>query len=57
MIKRLLEDAHIGVAVGVYTRVRLRLQRQAIGALGRAFSPTDNDPDDPDIPPAAAVFR
>ncbi|MER7467079.1 tyrosine-type recombinase/integrase [Streptomyces sp. NPDC097981] len=54
VIKELLGHAHIGVTAGVYAHVRLRLQRQAIDALGNAFSPTDNDPDDP---PAAAVVR
>ncbi|MFG3480310.1 tyrosine-type recombinase/integrase [Streptomyces sp. NPDC047980] len=54
VIKELLGHAHIGVTAGVYAHVRLRLQRQAIDALGNALSPTDNDPDDP---PAAAVVR
>ncbi|MFJ3586003.1 tyrosine-type recombinase/integrase [Streptomyces sp. NPDC090127] len=54
VIKELLGHAHIGVTAGVYAHVRLRLQRQAIDALGNALSPTDNDPDDP---PDAAVVR
>ncbi|MFK4689611.1 UNVERIFIED_CONTAM: integrase [Streptomyces graminofaciens] len=54
MIKELLGHAHIGVTAGVYAHVRLRLQRQAIDALGHALGPTDDDPDDP---PAAAVVR
>ncbi|MFI5671398.1 tyrosine-type recombinase/integrase [Streptomyces sp. NPDC051704] len=54
VIKELLGHAHIGVTAGVYAHVRLRLQRQAIDALGKALGPTDDDPDDP---PAAAVVR
>jgi integrase len=54
VIKELLGHAHIGVTAGVYAHVRLRLQRQAIDALGHALGPTDDDPDDP---PAAAVVR
>ncbi|MFF4583483.1 hypothetical protein ACFY15_34695, partial [Streptomyces sp. NPDC001373] len=54
VIKELLGHAHIGVTAGVYAHVRLRLQRQAIDALGNAFTPTDNDSDDP---PAAAVVH
>ncbi|MDG5803258.1 site-specific integrase [Streptomyces ossamyceticus] len=54
VIKELLGHAHIGVTAGVYAHVRLRLQRQAIDALGHALGSQDNDPDDP---PAAAVVR
>ncbi|MGA5700120.1 tyrosine-type recombinase/integrase [Peterkaempfera bronchialis] len=54
VIKELLGHAHIGVTAGVYTHVRLRLQRQAIDTLGNALGPTD---DDPDAPPAATVIR
>ncbi|WP_444970950.1 tyrosine-type recombinase/integrase [Streptomyces sp. SAI-25] len=54
VIKELLGHAHIGVTAGVYAHVRLRLQRQAIDALGDALSAQDDDPDDP---PATAVVR
>lgn len=54
VIKELLGHAHIGVTAGVYAHVRLRLQRQAIDALGNALSPTDGNRDDP---PTAAVVR
>ncbi|MFE9889080.1 integrase [Streptomyces scopuliridis] len=50
MIRELLGHTYIGVTAGVYAHVRLRLQRQAIDALGAQ----DDDPDDP---PAAAVVR
>jgi integrase len=52
VIKELLGHAHIGVTAGVYAHVRLRLQRQAIDALGNVLGPTDGDQDDP---PAAVV--
>ncbi|MFE9454567.1 tyrosine-type recombinase/integrase [Streptomyces sp. NPDC006739] len=52
VIKELLGHAHIGVTAGVYAHVRLRLQRDAIDALGHALGGQDDDPDDP---PAAAV--
>ncbi|WP_405812655.1 MULTISPECIES: tyrosine-type recombinase/integrase [unclassified Streptomyces] len=54
VIKELLGHAHIGVTAGVYAHVRLRLQRQAIDALGDARGPTADEPEDP---PAAAVVR
>ncbi|MGW9451441.1 tyrosine-type recombinase/integrase [Streptomyces sp. NPDC055632] len=54
VIKELLGHAHIGVTAGVYAHVRLSLQRQAIGTLGDALSPTGNDPD---APPTAAAIR
>ncbi|MFJ3585994.1 tyrosine-type recombinase/integrase [Streptomyces sp. NPDC090127] len=54
VIKELLGHAHIGVTAGVYAHVRLRLQRQAINALGHALGDQD---DEPDGPPAAAVVR
>lgn len=54
VIKELLGHAHIGVTAGVYAHVRLRLQRQAIDALGHALGGQADDPDDP---PAAAVVR
>ncbi|MBT2452130.1 tyrosine-type recombinase/integrase [Streptomyces sp. ISL-43] len=53
VIKELLGHAHIGVTAGVYANVRLRLQRQAIDALGDVLGLTD----DPNDPPAAAVVR
>ncbi|MBT3165292.1 site-specific integrase [Streptomyces sp. Vc74B-19] len=54
VIKELLGHAHIGVTAGVYAHVRLRLQRQAIDALGNALGGQDDDAEDP---PAAAVVR
>ena len=54
VIKELLGHAYIGVTAGVYAHVRLRLQRQAIDALGDALGPTDDALDDP---PAMAVVR
>ncbi|MEV6738704.1 integrase [Streptomyces sp. NPDC051104] len=49
-----LGHAHIGVTAGVYAHVRLRLQRDAIDALGHTLGGHDDDPDDP---PATAVIR
>ncbi len=37
VIKELLGHAHIGVTATMYAHVRLRLQRQAIDALGDAL--------------------
>ncbi|MBT2413551.1 tyrosine-type recombinase/integrase [Streptomyces sp. ISL-12] len=37
VIKELLGHANIGVTAGVYTHVRLRLQREAMTALGNAL--------------------
>ncbi|MEU3449354.1 tyrosine-type recombinase/integrase [Streptomyces thermolilacinus] len=54
IIKELLGHAHIGVTAGVYAHVRLRLQRDAVDALGNALGGQDDAPDDP---PAAAVVR
>ncbi|MFK0258983.1 tyrosine-type recombinase/integrase [Streptomyces sp. NPDC090445] len=54
VIKELLGHAHIGVTAGVYAHVRLRLQRDAIDALGHALGGQD---DDPDGPPTAAAVR
>lgn len=54
MIKELLGHAHIGVTAGVYAHVRLRLQHQAINALGDALGPTG---DGPEGPPATAAVR
>ncbi|MFD8723884.1 tyrosine-type recombinase/integrase [Streptomyces sp. NPDC059629] len=53
VIKELLGHAHIGVTAGVYAHVRLRLQRDAIDALGHALGGQDDAPDDP--PTAVAV--
>ncbi|MFT9788389.1 tyrosine-type recombinase/integrase, partial [Streptomyces rhizosphaericola] len=47
VIKELLGHAHIGVTAGVYAHVRLRLQRQAMDALGHALGGQADDPDDP----------
>ncbi|GGT22511.1 MULTISPECIES: hypothetical protein [Streptomyces] len=61
MIKELLGHAHIGVTATVYAHVRLRLQRQAIDALGTALDGLRNteavnaDGDEP--PPCAASVR
>ncbi|MFD5622406.1 tyrosine-type recombinase/integrase [Streptomyces yangpuensis] len=38
VIKELLGHAHIGVTAAVYAHVRLRLQREAMTALGNAFN-------------------
>jgi hypothetical protein len=55
----LLGHAHIAVTAEVYAHLRLRLQRQAIEALGHALNDGDdiealghalNDGDDPDVP-------
>ncbi|MFE7134017.1 tyrosine-type recombinase/integrase [Streptomyces sp. NPDC057638] len=54
VIKELLGHAHIGVTVGVYAHLRLRLQRDAIDALGHALGGQDGDPDDQ---PVTAVVR
>lgn len=43
VIKELLGHAHIGVTATVYAHVRLRLQRQAIDALGTALDVPAND--------------
>ncbi|MFF4181274.1 tyrosine-type recombinase/integrase [Streptomyces sp. NPDC001750] len=43
VIKELLGHAHIGVTAGVYAHVRLRLQRDAIDALGHALGDQDDD--------------
>jgi integrase len=37
VIKELLGHAHIGVTATVYAHVRLRLQRQALDALGNTL--------------------
>ncbi|BBC32836.1 hypothetical protein SGFS_041300 [Streptomyces graminofaciens] len=54
IIKELLGHAHIGVTAGVYTHVRLRLQRQAIDSLNNALNGIEEPPDDP---PAAALVH
>ncbi|MFE2844323.1 hypothetical protein ACFXKS_12295 [Streptomyces scopuliridis] len=43
MIRELLRHTYIGVTAGVYAHVRLRLQRQAIDALGTALDVPAND--------------
>lgn len=47
VIKELLGHAHIGVTAGIYTHVRLRLQRKAIDALNGALGPVNDNPDGP----------
>lgn len=54
VIKELLGHAHIGVTAGVYAHVRLRLQHQAINALGDALGRSG---DTPEGPPATAAVR
>ncbi len=59
VIKELLGHAHIGVTATVYAHVRLRLQRDAIDALGTALgSPetTETVNGDGDEPPSCAAF-
>ncbi|GGP84652.1 integrase [Streptomyces calvus] len=38
VIKELLSHAHIGVTATVYAHVRIRLQREALTALGNALN-------------------
>ncbi|WP_436800349.1 hypothetical protein [Streptomyces cinereoruber] len=45
VIKGLLGHAHIGVTAGVYTHVRLRLQRQAIDSLSGVLGHPEEPPD------------
>ncbi|MEW2300870.1 site-specific integrase [Streptomyces sp. NPDC006655] len=52
-IKELLGHAHIAVTAEVYAHVRLRLQHQAIEALGHALE----DGNDPDAPLAVTPSR
>lgn len=52
VIKELLGHAHIGVTARVYAHIRLRLQHQAINAMGDALGPAG---DSPKGPPTAAV--
>lgn len=59
-IKELLDlgHVHIGVAATVYTRVRLRLQRDTIDLLGCALgrsSEAATEPDEADEPPLRAA--
>ncbi|GAA0672288.1 hypothetical protein GCM10009535_59900 [Streptomyces thermocarboxydovorans] len=54
VIKELLGHAHIGVTATVYAHVRLRLQRDAIDALGAALvgrETTETARSDGDEPP------
>ncbi|MCX4545839.1 hypothetical protein [Streptomyces sp. NPDC012746] len=58
MIKELLGHSHIGVTATVYAHVQLRLQRDAIDLLGRAFQRSDDatrQPDDRGEPPLCAA--
>ena len=57
-IKELLGHAHIGVTATVYAHVRLRLQRDAIDALGTALGSPESSHtarDEGDEPPPSAV--
>ncbi|MGC0385602.1 integrase [Streptomyces sp. SAI-129] len=59
VIKEILGHAHIGVTATVYAHVRLRLQRDAIDALGTALSSpetTATASGDGDDPPALAAL-
>jgi integrase len=61
VIKELLGHAHIGVTATIYAHVRLRLQRDAIDALGTALvgrkttETVTSDGDEP--PPCASLVR
>jgi hypothetical protein len=59
VVKELLGHTHIGVTTTVYAHVRLRLQRNAIDALGTALTGLEAtgtvDGDEP--PPCAALVR
>ncbi|MEU2065194.1 site-specific integrase [Streptomyces sp. NPDC013455] len=58
VIKELLGHAHIGVTATVYAHVRLRLQRDAIDALGTALGSPESSHtarDEGDEPPPSAV--
>ncbi len=61
MIKELLGHAHIGVTATVYAHVRLRLQRDAIDALGGALvgrETTETARSNGDeLPPCASLVR
>lgn len=53
VVKDLLGHAQINTTADIYAHVRLRLQRQAIEAMGQALNEPDaegND-DEPDDPP------
>ncbi|MFG2670287.1 tyrosine-type recombinase/integrase [Streptomyces sp. NPDC048445] len=59
VIKEILGHSHIGVTATVYAHVRLRLQRDAIDALGTALSSpetTATASGDGDDPPAVAAL-
>lgn len=47
MVRDLLGHAHINTTADIYAHVRIRLQRQAIEAVGQALHP-DNDQEDED---------
>jgi hypothetical protein len=61
VIKELLGHAHIGVTATVYAHVRLRLQRDAIDALGTALGSPETAgterSDGNELPPGAALVR
>ncbi|ELS53612.1 hypothetical protein STVIR_5363 [Streptomyces viridochromogenes Tue57] len=61
VIKELLGHAHIGVTATVYAHVRLRLQRDAIDALGTALvgreTPETARSDGDEPPPCASLVR
>lgn len=54
VLKELSGHAHIGVTAGAYAHVRLRLQRQAIGTLGRTLGP---DPRPPEVRDTGLLSR
>ncbi|WP_406739953.1 hypothetical protein [Streptomyces atratus] len=57
--KELLGHAHIGVTIGAYAHVRLRLQRDAIDTLSTALGSleiTETTYGDGDEPPACAAL-
>jgi len=60
VIKQLLGHAHIAVTAEIYAHVRLRLQHQAIEALGNALAAPDvatpGEPADEDDPPTSGIF-
>ena len=53
VVKDLLGHAQINTTADIYAHVRLRLQRQAIEAMGQALHDPDDDDDEaePDDPP------
>ncbi|MEY9849865.1 tyrosine-type recombinase/integrase [Streptacidiphilus sp. MAP5-3] len=55
VIKNLLGHAHISITAEIYAHVRLRLQRDAIEALGNALTDPDDDGPEDDEPPACGI--